>query len=105
MLTEIFDLIVRRRGYVGADEMQKAVATASEKAAQPAQLSQLVSAVSVALGIGPERSYSQLCESYRSWVYTAIDKIGKTVAMQPLRLFVLRGKGGQKILNPSGIVA
>jgi phage portal protein BeeE len=94
MLTEIFDLIARKRGY-----------SKTEEKAQSAQLSQLVSAVSVALGIGPEKSYSQLCESYRSWVYTAIDKIGKTVAMQPLRLFVLRGKNGQKILDPSGIIS
>jgi phage portal protein BeeE len=94
MLTEIFDLIARKRGY-----------SRTEEKAQPAQLAQLVSAVSSALGIGPERSYSQLCDSYRSWVYTAIDKIGKTVAMQPLRMFVLRGKGGQKILDFEGFIA
>ena len=41
----------------------------------------------------PEKPYSQLVDAYRSWVYTCIDKIAKSVAMVPLRLFVYRRKG------------
>jgi phage portal protein BeeE len=42
-------------------------------------------------------------DCYRSWVYTSIDKIGKTMGMRPGHLYVYRRKGGEKILDPSGI--
>ncbi|MCJ7663075.1 MAG: phage portal protein [Desulfobacterales bacterium] len=47
-----------------------------------------------------EKSYSQLVDAYKSWVYTAIDKIAKSVAMIPLALYVYRNqKTGQKVTN------
>jgi phage portal protein BeeE len=41
----------------------------------------------------PEKNYAQLVDAYKSWVYTCIDKIGKSVAMIPLKLYVYRKKG------------
>ena len=52
---------------------------------------------------GGTPSYARLVDSYRSWVYTAIDKIAKTIAMRPIQMFTLRGAGGQKILDPMSI--
>jgi phage portal protein BeeE len=76
-----------------------------EKAASQPPAS-LVSAVMSALqfGTGGGQSYAQLVECYRSWVYTSIDKIAKTVATRPLRLYTLRQKGGQKLLDPCGVL-
>jgi phage portal protein BeeE len=75
-----------------------------EKAASQPPAS-LVSAVMSALqfGTGGGQSYAQLVDCYRSWVYTSIDKIAKTVATRALRLFTLRKKNGQKLLDP-GVV-
>jgi phage portal protein BeeE len=48
------------------------------------------------------KSYSQLVDSYKSWVYTCIDKIAKSVAMIPLGLYVYRETGkGKKVKNLS----
>ena len=61
-----------------------------------AKTSALVSSYVSARGsttLMPEKPYSQLVDAYRSWVYTCIDKIAKSVAMVPLRLFVYRRKG------------
>ena len=52
---------------------------------------------------GGTPSYARLVDSYRSWVYTAIDKIAKTIAMRPIQMFTLRGDGGRKILDPMSI--
>lgn len=41
-------------------------------------------------GVIPEKTYNQLVDAYKSWVYTCIDKIAKSVAMIPLKLFVYR---------------
>jgi len=67
-------------------------------------LSALVSSVltSQATGVVQEKSYSALVDCYKSWVYTSIDKIAKTVAMLPLKLYVYR-RDGQKILDPRWI--
>lgn len=42
-------------------------------------------------------SYATLVNSYKSWVYIAIDKIAKTVAMLPLQLYTYERNG--KLLN------
>ena len=42
-------------------------------------------------------SYSALCDNYRSWVYTSIDKIAKAIATIPLRFYVYKRRG--KIFN------
>jgi len=48
-------------------------------------------------GVAPEKEYGQLVEGYKSWVYTCIDKIAKSVAMIPLGLYVYRDiKTGKK---------
>ena len=74
-------------------------------AARDAEISQLLSAVitGAVTGIAPEKTYAQLVDAYKSWIYTAIDKIGKTLATRPMRLFTLRRKDGTKILDPMAI--
>jgi HK97 family phage portal protein len=47
-----------------------------------------------------EWSYQKLVDSYKSWVYTSVDKIAKSVAMIPLHLYVYR-RSGKKICDPS----
>lgn len=51
-------------------------------------------------GVVPEKTYAQLVDAYKSWVYTCIDKIAKAVAMVPLNLYVYRRKG-KKIVDLS----
>ena len=46
-------------------------------------------------------SYSALCDNYRSWVYTSIDKIAKSVATIPLRFYIYKRKG--KTFNAKGL--
>jgi len=50
-------------------------------------------------GVIPEKEYWQLVEAYKSWVYRACDKIAKTVATVPMRLFVYRSRMTQKIVR------
>jgi len=38
-------------------------------------------------------TYKQLVDSYKSWVYTSIDKISKTIASIPLELFYYKVRG------------
>jgi len=52
------------------------------------------------LGVHPTKTYSELVSAYNGWVYTTIDKIAKTVAMLPLKLYVYR-KDGKKIKLPT----
>lgn len=49
-------------------------------------------------------AYTKLVDSYRSWVYTAIDKIAKAVAMMPVKLYVYR-RSGKKIVQARDIKA
>lgn len=64
----------------------------------------LVSSVTTTpTGISPEKSYKDLVEAYQSWVYASVDKIAKTVASLPLKLFIYRNKKGEKILGASGL--
>jgi phage portal protein BeeE len=104
LLNELIDRVARWRGYKSPEEVGKAIEEAKAAVAVP---DSLISAVmtSMSTGVAPEKSWAQLSGSYKSWVYSSIDKIGKTVAMQPLRLFILRGKDGKKILDPSGLVS
>jgi len=44
-----------------------------------------------------EKTYAQLVTAYKSWVYTCIDKISKSIAMMPVKLVVYRNSTGQKI--------
>ena len=48
-------------------------------------------------------SWSALCDNYRSWVYTSIDKIAKAVATIPLKFYVYKKSG--KVFNAKGIKA
>jgi phage portal protein BeeE len=75
-------------------------------AAQASAPANLVSAVMSALqfGSGGGQSYAQLVDAYKGWVYTSVDKIAKTIATRPLRLYTLRKKNGQKLLDPSGVL-
>lgn len=51
------------------------------------------------MGIAPEKEYHQLVEGYKSWVYTCIDKLGKSIAMIPLKLYIYRSKQTAKIIR------
>lgn len=69
-----------------------------------AQAANLVSSVyTTPTGISPDKNYSDLVEAYQSWAYTAIDKIAKTVASLPLKLYVYRNKKGQKIIDTANL--
>ena len=78
-----------------------------KEAARDSEISQLLSAVitGAVTGIAPEKTYAQLVDAYKSWVYTAIDKIGKTLATRPLRMFTLRRANGTKVDEPYAILA
>lgn len=52
-------------------------------------------------GVTPQVSYNTLVENYKSWVYTSIDKIAKTIAMLPFRLYVYKKEG--KLYNGMNI--
>ena len=103
MLNEIIDLVARRRGYKNPEEVGRAIEEAKAAVAVP---DSLISAVMTAAnyGVAPEKSYGQLVEAYKSWVYTSIDKIGKTVATRNMHLFVYRRKTGEKVLDPYAIL-
>jgi HK97 family phage portal protein len=77
------DKVLKKFGYLKANEAAAIVSMA----------------LSGSTGLAPEKTYSQLVDAYKSWVYTSVDKIAKTVASLPLKLYVYRRKG-QKILNP-----
>lgn len=53
--------------------------------------------------IQSEKTYAQLVDAYKSWVYTCIDKISKSVARLPLKLYVYRNSTGSKIVDCYGI--
>src|SRR3972149_393094 len=76
-----------------------------KEAARDSEISQLLSAVitGAVTGIAPEKTYAQLVDAYKSWIYTAIDKIGKTLATRPMRVFTLRREDGTKIADPMAI--
>lgn len=84
------DRIAKKLGFVRATELESLISTVL---------------AGQATGISPEKSYSSLVDSYRSWVYTAIDKISKTVAMLPLKLYVYRSQSGVKIEDTRSIRA
>lgn len=50
-------------------------------------------------GVVPEREYWQLVDAYKSWVYTCIDKIAKSIAMLGFKLFIYRSKQTGKIIR------
>jgi phage portal protein BeeE len=104
VLNELIDLVARRRGYKNPEEVGRAIEEAKAAVAVP---DSLISAVMTAMntGIAPEKQYSQLVDAYKSWVYTAIDKIAKTLATRNMHLFVYRRKTGEKVLDPCAILA
>jgi len=66
------------------------------------QGSPIVSAYYTSTGAGGvilEREWWQLVEAYKSYVYTCIDKIAKSVAMIPLGLFIYRSKQTGKVIR------
>lgn len=104
MLNELIDRVARWRGYQSPEDVGRAIEEAKASVAVP---DSLISAVMTAMttGVAPEKSWAQLTESYKSWVYTAIDKIGKTISTRQRHLFVYRRKSGEKVLDPYGIQA
>lgn len=115
MLNEIIDLVARRRGYQSPEDVDRAIEDAKlaewalvQEAKAASRTTQSIVPLAIAaasgfspfLGTVPDRQYQQLADSYKGWVYTCIDKIAKNVAKLPLRLYVYRNRGGQKILNP-----
>lgn len=77
------------------------------KAASRRELDQLISSVysGNVHGVTSDRPYSALVDGYKSWVYTAVDKISKTVAMLPVELYVYRSRStGKKAIVPGSVV-
>jgi len=76
--------------------------SAKEKAIAAPQIGAIIgSYITQALAASDaEIPYSQLIDAYKSWVYTCIDKIAKSVAMIPLKLYIYRRKG-QKVSDLS----
>ncbi len=106
----IVDLALRRFGYVTGEDAAKAAceaaakAVAESKAAPPELIAAAMTALST--GVAPEKSWQQLTDSYRSWVYTAIDKIAKTIATRHMHMFVVRElRTGRKVEDPSSVLA
>ncbi len=87
--------IVEKLGYVSKEEMEKRILEIKS-----ASLASTYVTARGSSGVVPEMSYAQLVDAYKSWVYTCIDKIAKSVAMIPLKLFVYRRKG-HKIIDLS----
>lgn len=50
-------------------------------------------------GVAPEKEYWQLVDGYKSWTYTCIDKLGKSIAMIPLKLYIYRSKQTGKVIR------
>jgi len=75
--------ILDRFGYIKASSVEQVIS--SMYVSQGAQ------------GVTPTTSYSTLCDAYRGWVYTCIDKIAKTVATLPMNLYVYRNSTGSKV--------
>lgn len=84
---QIIDNALKRFGYIRKEQAANMASTV----------------ISTPTGISSDKTYKELVGAYRSWAYTAIDKIGKTVASLPLKLYVYRDKRGKKILNASGL--
>lgn len=84
---QIIDSLFKKLGYVKARQAQNLVS----------------SVTTTPSGISPDKTYSDLVEAYTSWAYVSIDKISKTVASLPLKLYIYRNKQGQKIINSSGL--
>jgi hypothetical protein len=51
-------------------------------------------------GVWEDRPWYQLVDANKGWVYTAVDKIAKSIAMIPLKLFVYRNSTGKKVMDP-----
>ncbi len=51
------------------------------------------------VGVMAEKTWSQLVSAYSGWVYTCIDKISKSVARIPLKLYVYRSKQTGKLIR------
>lgn len=68
---------------------------------EPAGRAPIVGAyyTNVGAGVTPEKEYWQLVDAYKSWVYTCIDKLGKSIAMIPLKLYVYRSKQTRKLMR------
>ena len=76
---KIIDSIAKRFGYLNKGVMdQRAVELIGTWVANAAPI-QIT-----------ERNYLQLVDAYKSWVYTCIDKIAKSIAMIPVNLFIYR---------------
>jgi phage portal protein BeeE len=90
----------RSPGLISVSEARKLADRARSDTA--ARMQSIVSAYYTATGSGgvmPEREYWQLVDAYKSWVYTCIDKISKSIAMIPLRLYVYRSKQTGKVVR------
>lgn len=101
----IVDRIAGALGFVSAEKAEAIRQT------EAAKIVALITSGATASPFGtsitaPDRSYSQLVDSYASWVYTAIDKISKSVATLKLKLYVYRAKGTRaKVFLPGTIRA
>jgi HK97 family phage portal protein len=97
--------IASRLGYVPE---AKAKAQRDEVSAK---IMALISTAGAGAGFGSalttsEKSYSQLVDAYRSWVYTSIDRVAKSVATLKLKLVVYRARGSRdKVLLPGTVRA
>ena len=57
-------------------------------------------------GLWGSRTYAEFVDANRSWVYSCVDKIAKTVASVPIELYVYRSRQtGRKVILPQGLKA
>jgi len=83
---KFFDRVLKKAGFMRASEVGQIIG---------AYLTNVWG-----VGVVPEKTYAQLVDAYKSWVYTCIDKIAKAVAMIPLNLFIYR-RQGKKVIDLS----
>jgi HK97 family phage portal protein len=92
----VLDLVAKRFGFVREKELAKrAITLISSMGGADAFSSSLTAS---------EKSYSQLVDAYRSWVYTSIDRIAKSVATLKIKIYVYRASGSRgKVILPWNI--
>lgn len=85
-------------------DVKRAGAVVEEKAGDPERdiMNQTVS-LGWDTGAPVQWTWQTLCNAYKSWVYIAVDKIARSVAMLPLELYVYRDTRTGKLLEGKSV--
>lgn len=105
---KLLDKILGKIGYISEKNVEDEYITKEKVKSEYIRVKNLPDLVSTAYtstpdSIQPDKTYSVLADNYKSWVYTCIDKIAKSIAALPLNLYVYRNSTGSKILDTYSI--